>query len=184
MGGRNNTRFKGRHEKRTGTPMGCDTDFSIEFEDEGDALRRSARLEAPQGTEEDDYIIPETLMPAKPVRGIKVYEDVIFKRKQQEQQKALGTQSIIANGIEIETSKQKEEDMLKQQSMIEAQIIVADEIEIEEPKKPQRGVKVYEDIIFKRKQEKENQITDEIKISQEQEEEKPLDDAPIDNEEV
>merc|ERR1711874_279830 len=108
---------------------------------------------APQGAEEDDYIIPETLMPAKPVRGIKVYEDVIFKRKQQEQQNSLETQTIVAN-----------------------------EIEIEEPQKPQRGVKVYEDIIFKRKQEKEHQLLDEIKISQEQEIIKPTDDASIDKE--
>merc|ERR1711874_421398 len=96
--------------------------------------------------------------------GIKVYEDVIFKKKQQEQQKALEAQIIVGNEIEIEEPKQQEQGMQKN---IEAQIIVADEIEIEEPKKPQRGVKVYEDIIFKRKQEKENQVLDEV--SQEQE---------------
>merc|ERR1719209_933471 len=81
----------------------------------------------------------------KPQRGVKVYEGIIFQRQQEKSRR----ESKIS--LEMEEEKQ-------------AEVIPKDSEEVlPSVQKPQRGIKLYEGIIFNKQQEKEKLVQEEKK---------------------
>merc|ERR1719376_66410 len=83
---RENNRFKGRKQKRSGTPASKEyLSGTVDGDKEGDGNKENRD----SGVTEDDYIIPPPASdpPPRPIRGIKVYEDVILAKDQTPSQK-------------------------------------------------------------------------------------------------
>ncbi|KAF2364294.1 hypothetical protein FHG87_004953 [Trinorchestia longiramus] len=130
---RENTRFKGRRQKRSGTPVATDR-MTNGFNDENVIDSGNQTFETIEYTSgesmkisvpEDEYIVPErkSSPPSRPKRGAKIYEGVSNLEKRTSQ---TTENTAIASG----------DDRAK----------IIDTVEVSEPTRPVRGVKVYDTV--------------------------------------